>query len=97
MNAVTSKNTHCHKDNDSRSSTAEQQSTQLSDLLKALLEQNGLLNNEEAAAYLGVSPGTLEVWRSTKRYEISYIKVGRLVKYRKEALDDFLATQTVGA
>jgi excisionase family DNA binding protein len=95
MNAVASNNTHCHKDNDSRSSKAEQQTTQPSDLLKALLEQNGLLSNEEAAAYLGVSPGTLEVWRSTKRYSLAYIKVGRLVKYRKEMLDAFLAAQTV--
>jgi excisionase family DNA binding protein len=72
-------------------------STKPSELLKALLAGNGLLNNEEAAAYIGVSPGTLDVWRSTKRYSLAYIKVGRLVKYRKEALDDFLATQTVVA
>ena len=95
MNAVARNNPHCHKDNESRSSKPEQQTTQPSELLKALLEQNGLLSNEEAAAYLGVSPGTLEVWRCTKRYSLAYIKVGRLVKYRKEALDDFLTAQTV--
>ena len=54
-----------------------------------------LLTNDEASVYLGVSPGTLEVWRCTKRYKIPFIKVGRLVKYRKSALDNFLENQTV--
>lgn len=77
--------------------TLKEPTSSQSKLLLQLLGNVGLLTNDQAAAYLGVTPGTLEVWRSTKRYEISYIKVGRLVKYRKEALDDFLATQTVGA
>jgi excisionase family DNA binding protein len=55
-----------------------------------------LLNNDQAAAYIGVTPRTLEVWRCTKRHPISFIKVGRLVKYRKSALDAFLDQQTVG-
>lgn len=81
---------------DGLSKLKEPKSSQ-SRLLIQLLGNVGLLTNNQAAAYIGVTPGTLEVWRSTKRYEISYIKVGRLVKYRKEALDAFLATQTVGA
>lgn len=64
-------------------------------LLDQLLKNAGLLNNEQAAAYIGVTPRTLEVWRCTKRHPIPYIKVGRLVKYRKEALDAFLENQTV--
>ena len=56
-----------------------------------------LLNNNQAAAYIGVTPRTLEVWRCTKRHQISHIKVGRLVKYRKSALDAFLDQQTVDA
>lgn len=56
-----------------------------------------LLNNEQAAAYIGVTPRTLEVWRCTKRHQIAFIKVGRLVKYRKSALDTFLDQQTVDA
>ena len=56
-----------------------------------------LLNNDQAAAYIGVTPRTLEVWRCTKRHQISFIKVGRLVKYRKSALDAFLDQQTVDA
>ncbi|WNB74561.1 helix-turn-helix domain-containing protein [Methylomonas koyamae] len=56
-----------------------------------------ILGNSDAAEYIGVTPRTLEVWRCTKRYQIPFIKVGRLVKYRKSALDAFLESQTVGA
>jgi excisionase family DNA binding protein len=59
--------------------------------------QNNLLSNQEAAEYIGVSPNTLEVWRCTKRYDLPYIKVGRIVKYRREALDAFLESRTIGA
>lgn len=54
-----------------------------------------LLDTEQAAGYLGVTSKTLEVWRSTKRYNIPFIKVGRLVKYRKSALDAFLESRTI--
>jgi excisionase family DNA binding protein len=54
-----------------------------------------LLNTQQAAEYLGVTVSTLEVWRCTKRYNIPFIKVGRLVKYRKAALDAFLESRTV--
>jgi excisionase family DNA binding protein len=48
-----------------------------------------------AAAYLGVKESTLAVWRCTKRYPLPFVKVGRLVQYRKSALDAFLASRTV--
>lgn len=56
-----------------------------------------ILGNTDAAEYIGVTPRTLEVWRCTKRYQIPFIKVGRLVKYRKSALDAFLDSRTIGA
>jgi excisionase family DNA binding protein len=59
--------------------------------------QSILFTPQQAAEYLGVSVNTLEVWRCTKRYNIPFIKVGRLVKYRKLALDAFLESRTVGA
>lgn len=65
--------------------------------LLASLIRSDLLNTEQAAAYLGVTSRTLEVWRCTKRQAIPYIKVGRLVKYRKTELDQWLARQTIGA
>lgn len=61
-----------------------------------LLTTPDLLSNLDAAAYLGVTPRTLEVWRCTKRHAIPYIKVGRLVKYRRTDLDAWLKAQTVG-
>lgn len=60
------------------------------------MSNNLLLSTAEAAAYLGVVPDTLNVWRCTKRYDLPYIKVGRLVKYRKSALDAFLEKRTQG-
>jgi len=63
----------------------------------ASLLRSDLLNTEQAATYLGVTARTLEVWRCTKRHAIPYIKVGRLVKYRKAELDHWLTQQTIGA
>lgn len=53
-----------------------------------------LLNTLEASQYLGVTRDTLAVWRTTRRYELPYIKVGRLVKYRLTDLDEWLNNRT---
>lgn len=58
--------------------------------------QPNLLGTDDAAAYVGVTPRTLEVWRCVKRHAIPYIKVGRLVKYRQSDLDAWLESRTVG-
>lgn len=47
-----------------------------------------LLNEREAARLLDIAPGTLQVWRSTGRYHLPFVKVGRKVRYRR---DDLLA------
>ncbi|NBQ67605.1 MAG: DNA-binding protein [Nitrosomonadaceae bacterium] len=60
------------------------------------MSDDQLLNSRQAADYLGIAVETLNVWRCTKRYDLSYIKVGRLVKYRKSALDSFLERRTQG-
>lgn len=49
-----------------------------------------LLSRDEAAQFLGVSKGTLEVWASTKRYDLPFIKIGRLAKYRMQDLLEFI-------
>ena len=54
-----------------------------------------LLTPLEAATYIGVAENTLSVWRCVGRYDIQFIKVGRLVKYRKSALDTFLERRTI--
>lgn len=55
-----------------------------------------LFTPSEASAYIGVTENTLSVWRCVGRYDIPFIKVGRLVKYRKSALDAFLERRTIG-
>ena len=47
-----------------------------------------LLTPQNVADMLGVGVDTLNVWRATRRYDLPYIKAGRLVRYR---LDDVMA------
>lgn len=58
-----------------------------------------LLDEKEAAEVLAVSPGTLSVWRSTGRYNVPFVKVGRCVRYSRSALEEWLEsrTRTTGA
>jgi excisionase family DNA binding protein len=51
---------------------------------------------EEVAEYLGISSETLNVWRCTKRYNLPYIKAGRLVRYRVEDVETFVASRLQG-
>lgn len=72
-------------------------STEAAQVFSRLLEQQGhgangdpLLSRQDAAAYLGLSPRTLAIWSSTGRYGLEVIKIGRLAKYRRSALDQFI-------
>ena len=56
-----------------------------------------LLTEAEAADYLSVEPQTLCAWRCTRRYNLRFIKVGRLIRYRPEDVEAFLEERTVGA
>jgi excisionase family DNA binding protein len=56
-------------------------------------EENELLSCQEAAKLLGMSEQTLAVWRSVKRYDLPYIKVGRLVKYLRSDLNKWVASR----
>lgn len=49
-----------------------------------------LLTRREAAAYLGVAEQTLAVWKCTGRRLLPFVKIGRLVRYRKTDLDAFI-------
>jgi len=64
--------------------------------LTGIIQQaHNLLNDSEAANFLKLAPGTLPVWRCTKRYKIPYIKVGRLVRYRRSDLEAWLESRTL--
>lgn len=57
----------------------------------AAFVRSELLSRREAATYLGVAEQTLAVWKCTKRYDLPYVKIGKLIKYRKSDLDQFIA------
>ncbi|MGR3296150.1 MAG: helix-turn-helix domain-containing protein [Candidatus Bathyanammoxibius sp.] len=52
-----------------------------------------LLGTKEASEYLGISINTLYAWTSQKR--ISHIKVGRLVKFDLEDLNQYITSNTI--
>ncbi len=55
-----------------------------------------LLTKEDVSKILGISVGTLAVWRTTKRYNLPYVKSGRLVRYREEDVQAFINSRLRG-
>ncbi|MBB3170164.1 helix-turn-helix domain-containing protein [Simiduia aestuariiviva] len=49
-----------------------------------------LLTPLAASQELHVSEGTLSVWRSTGRYLLPYVKIGRKVRYRQSDIQTFI-------
>ena len=49
---------------------------------------DGLLNETQGAAYLGVKPPTMRKWRRESR--IPYVKLSACVRYRRSDLDAFI-------
>ena len=47
----------------------------------------GLMTPRDAAVYIGVKINTLAVWRMTNRYGLPFVKLGKVVRYRKADLD----------
>lgn len=60
-------------------------------------QQDQLLTPNQASEVLGVSTQTLAIWRCNKRYNLSYVKVGRYVRYRYADIQAFIEAQTVVA
>lgn len=54
-----------------------------------------LLDEAQAAAILNLSPGTLTVWRCTRRGGPAYIKCGRSVRYKLADLRSYVESQRV--
>ena len=61
------------------------------------LNTSPLLTPGEAAEILGVKVDTLTVWRSTKRYPLPFVRVGRSIKYNVEDVLSFIEARTEGA
>ncbi len=58
-------------------------------------DQPELLDQDQAAEFLGLTANTLMAWRSRKRYDLPYIKVGGLVRYDVRDLITFLESRKV--
>jgi excisionase family DNA binding protein len=52
-----------------------------------------LLTTDEAADYLGVSAGTLAVWRCVARYRLPFVKIGRNVRYDETDLREWMESR----
>lgn len=52
------------------------------------------LSPAEAANILGITEGTLAVWRCTKRYQLPFVKIGRKIFYRSEDIQSFVESRT---
>ncbi len=62
--------------------------------IETTAQSRELIDEREAAALLATTAGTLAVWRSTGRYGLPFIKVGRLVRYRRADLLAWLDART---
>ena len=59
-----------------------------------MLKTSPLLTPQDVATRLGVSITTLATWRCTKRYALTYVKIGRLVRYRLSDVEAFEAARS---
>jgi len=53
-----------------------------------------LLTPAEVSEMLGITEGTLSVWRCTKRYPLTYCKAGSKVRYRAADVAKFIDSRT---
>jgi Helix-turn-helix domain len=64
--------------------------------MTTLKPKEQLLTRSEAANFLKIKPGTLATWASSKRYNLSYYKVGSKVVYKLSELESFLEEFKMG-
>ena len=50
-----------------------------------------VMDKEQCAAYLGVGASTVERWRDTEG--LPYVKIGAIARYRRAAIDEWLAAR----
>lgn len=61
-----------------------------------MIDDHKLITSKEAAQYLGVCPSTLTKWRIKNRYNLPFIRIGKMCKYRLNDLAEFLSRHTHG-
>ena len=79
---------------DMRTQNSRESNEKSSDSFASQGKSNKLLTEKEAAEFLGLTPSALQVWRSTGRYSLPFIKVGFLVRYRESDLYQWLDSRT---
>lgn len=57
--------------------------------------KSDLIDRKQAVEYLGVTPSTLAIWACTKRYNLPFVKIGSLVKYRRSDLEAFIDERSI--
>lgn len=62
---------------------------------QAARKSTDLLTTEQAADFLGTTPGTLTTWRCTRAVRVPHIRIGRNIRYRRTDLERFLTANTV--
>jgi len=56
-----------------------------------------MLTDDEAACLLGVQPSTLARWRMRGWPNVPYVRMGRIIRYRRGDVDAWIAKQTRNA
>jgi len=59
-----------------------------------VMDTQALLTPEQVSMRLGITPETLQAWRTCNRYDLPYVKVGRLIRYRNVDIERFIARRT---
>jgi len=54
-----------------------------------------LLHPKQAGALLHKSPGTLAIWRCSKRYPLPYVRLGNRIYYRRSDIEAFIQSCVV--
>jgi len=59
-----------------------------------LSDTDALLTPDQVSMRLGITLETLQAWRTKGCYDLPYVKVGRLIRYRFADLQRFIADRT---
>ena len=59
-----------------------------------MAEQRTLMNQVEAAAYLGTTVGTLNSWRHYGKQKLPFVRWGNRIRYQKADLDAWIAAHS---
>lgn len=58
-------------------------------------DEDKLLTENQTADLMTIQPQTLSVWRTTKRYDLPYVKIGRAVRHRRSDVMAFIESRMV--